>query len=170
MDHVPADATDPGKNFDLPGWLRLHTIEKSQAPLDSVVSELKSQGVTSIGATGYCYGGQKIRVQPCIPNAISVAVCSHPSFLNAPDDLEKYKETLKAPLLINTCTVDKQFPHSAQEKADEIFASFEYGYRRVYWEGCTHGFAVRSDINYPKIRAGKEGAFKAAVEWFQMNL
>ncbi|KAF8991565.1 alpha/beta-hydrolase [Cyathus striatus] len=168
-DPVPADAMDPGKNFDLPGWLRLHTIEKSQAPLDSVVSELKSQGITSIGATGYCYGGRFV-FNLAFQNAISVAVCSHPSFLKAPDDLKKYKETSKEPLLINTCTVDQQFPHSAQEKADEIFAPFEYGYRRVYWEGCTHGFAVRGDMNDPKVKAGKESSFKAAVEWFQTNL
>ncbi|KAF8987854.1 dienelactone hydrolase [Cyathus striatus] len=167
-DPVPADALNPGSDFDLMGWLKNHGVEKSRGPLEVVVSELKSQGIT-IGATGYCYGGRFV-FDFAFKNDISVAVCSHPSFLKAPDDLEKYKDTSKAPLLLNTCTIDEQFPHSAQEMADKILASFEPGYRKEYWEGCQHGFAVRGDMSDPKVKAGKEGAFKAAVEWFQTNL
>jgi hypothetical protein len=78
----------------------------------------------------------------------------------------------KAPLLINSCTVDQQFPHESQAKADEILGDgkFEPGYKREYFEGCTHGFAVRGDLSDPKVKAGKEGAFKATVEWFQKYL
>lgn len=72
------------------------------------------------------------------------------------------------PLLINSCTVDSQFPIPAQEKADQILGNgkFEPGYKREYFDGCTHGFAVRGDLSDPKVKAGKEGAFKATVEWF----
>lgn len=57
------------------------------------------------------------------------------------------------------------FPLESQAKADEIFGKFEPGYKREYFEGCTHGFAVRGDLSDPKVKAGKEGAFKAAAEW-----
>jgi hypothetical protein len=60
------------------------------------------------------------------------------------------------------------FPAEAQAKADEILGGgkFKPGYKREYWEGCTHGFGVRGDLSNPKVKAGKEGAFNAAVKWF----
>ena len=38
------------------------------------------------------------------------------------------------------------FPKSAGEAADKKFANFAPGYRRTYYEGVSHGFAVRGDI------------------------
>jgi len=71
--------------------------------------------------------------------------------------------------LINSCTVDQQFPLDAQAVADKVFGDgkFAPGYKREYFDGCTHGFAVRGDMSDPKVKAGKEGAFKAAVEWLK---
>ncbi|KAJ7124351.1 hypothetical protein C8R44DRAFT_734851 [Mycena epipterygia] len=65
------------------------------------------------------------------------------SLIQVPADLEKYVATAKAPLLINSCEVDPQFPTEKQAAADKIFAGFAPGYKRLYFEGCTHGFAVR---------------------------
>ena len=81
---------------------------------------------------------------------------------------QKYASTVKAPLLINSCEVDSRFPKEAQKIADEILGGgkFAPGYKREYFEGCTHGFAVRGDLSDPKVKAGKEGSFKAAAEWF----
>ena len=80
------------------------------------------------------------------------------------------------------------FPHEAQAKADEIFeGKFAPGYKRTYWEGCTHGFTVRGDMvsaictmsalclltplqSDPKVKAGKEGAFTANVEFLIAHL
>ncbi len=64
------------------------------------------------------------------------------------DCSQKYAEVSKAPLLINSCTVDQMFPLEASAKADEILGGgkFAPGYERTYWEGCTHGFAVRGDL------------------------
>ena len=61
--------------------------------------------------------------------------------------MKEYFEKAKAPLLINSCEVDNAFPQDAQKVADEIFkGKFAPGYERTYWEGCTHGFAVRGDL------------------------
>lgn len=83
---------------------------------------------------------------------------------------QKYVSTSKAPLLINSCTVDTQFPIEAQAQADTVFANFGPGYKREYFDGCTHGFAVRGDLSDPKVKAGKEGAFTSAVEFFIKHL
>ncbi|KAF8998492.1 chlorocatechol-degradation protein [Cyathus striatus] len=167
-DYVPADAMH-GKNFDGSAWLKRHGPAQIQPPLDNVISALKLQGVTIFGAAGYCMGA-RYALNLAFKNIISVAVCSHPSLIKVPSDFEIYKSTSKAPLLINSCTIDEWFPPHAQEKADEVMRSFKPGYKREYWEGCTHGFAVRGDMSDSKVKAGKEGAFNAAVAWFRAKL
>ena len=54
-------------------------------------------------------------------------------------------------------------------KADEILGGgkFAPGYKREYFEGYSHVFAVRGDMSDPKVKAGKEGAFKVAVAWIK---
>jgi len=167
-DHAPADALIPGSTstFKLADWLPNHTQEKTRPTLNKVVEALKSAGVTDLAATGYCFGG-RYTFDLAFENVIKVAVVSHPSFLKVPDDLEKYVATSKAPLIINSCTFDQAFPLEASAKADEIFREFAPGYKREYFEGCSHGFAVRGDLSDPKVKAGKEGSFKASVEWIK---
>ncbi|KAH7890858.1 hypothetical protein F5I97DRAFT_1798743, partial [Phlebopus sp. FC_14] len=101
-------------------------------------------------------------------DVIKVAVIAHPSLLKVPEDFEKYKSTAKAPLLVNSCTTDRKFPLEAQGQADAILGGglFAPGYKREHFEGCTHSFAVRGDMSDPKVKAGKEGAFKATVQFF----
>ena len=38
------------------------------------------------------------------------------------------------------------FPKSFAEAADKKFEGFAPGYRRTYYEGASHGFAVRGDV------------------------
>ena len=96
---------------------------------------------------------------------IAVSANAHPSLLT-PEDLDKYAKEAEAPLLINTCETDPQFPKEKQEHADKVLAGFAAGYSRPYFPGATHGFAVRGDLSIPEVKAAKEGAFKNTVEWF----
>ncbi|EIN09463.1 alpha/beta-hydrolase [Punctularia strigosozonata HHB-11173 SS5] len=156
--------------FTINDWFANHGPDKTRPPLDKVINALKTQGVTIFGATGYCLGA-RYAFDLAFENIPKAVVVNHPSLLE-PSDLEKYFSVSKAPLLINSCEVDQMFPAEKQAKADEIFGNgkFAPGYTRLYWEGCTHGFAVRGDVSDPKVKAGKEGAFKAAVEFFIKNL
>jgi len=169
-DAIPHDIMDWGK-FDIGAWFVNHGQDKTRPPLDSVIAALKGQGVTRFGATGYCFGG-RYTFDLAFEGIIQCSVVAHPSLLKIPEDLEKYASTAQAPLLINSCTVDKQFPLEAQAKADEILGGgkFTPGYKREYFEGCEHGFAVRGDLSNEKVKAGKEGAFKASVEFFLQHL
>ena len=134
--------------------------------IDNVIHELKEKGITDFAAVGFCFGARYV-FDLAFDGEIKAAAVSHPSLLVVPDDLHKYKET-GIPLLINSCEVDQAYPPEAQKLGDEILgdgkASAEK-YERLYWAGCTHGFAVRGDISNPQVKAGKEGAFKAMVEW-----
>jgi len=169
-DPIPLEEMQKG-TFDIMKWFQSHGTEQTTAPLMKVIEGLKEKGVTKFGATGYCFGGRYV-FNLAFENNIHVAVVAHPSLLKFPDDLEKYLSSSKAPLLMNSCTTDSQFPIDKQALADQILGDgkFAPGYVREYWEGCTHGFSVRGDMKDPKVKAGKEGAFKASVEFFIKHL
>lgn len=83
-------------------------------------------------------------------NVIKVGVVSHPSLLELPKDLEKLFDMSQAPLLINSCDIDEQFPAESCAFADKLLGEGKYtpGYKRVHWEGCTHGFAVSHSVTW----------------------
>jgi len=157
--------------FNRDEWMSKHTPEQTRPYLDKVISALKEQGVTDFGIAGYCFGAPYCFALAFegIAKAVMVA---HPSRLQVPGDFEKYLAVSKAPLLINSCEVDAAFNQEAQARADEILGGgkFKPGYERLYWEGCRHGFAVRGDMSDPKVKTGKEGAFKSSVEFFKKHL
>jgi hypothetical protein len=105
--------------------------------------------------------------------------------------LQKLKAQSHNPIFINSCETDQQFPPEKAKYApqacvlccpcshqcacritDELLGNGQYkaGYERAYFAGCTHGFAVRGDMSKPEVKAGKEGAFKNAVEFFIKHL
>ncbi|KAI0077963.1 alpha/beta-hydrolase [Panus rudis PR-1116 ss-1] len=171
-DPIPPDALNPGSTYDLGAWLAKHDVPTTVHPvLDKVIAALKEAGVTKFGTTGYCFGARPA-FNYAIENITHVTVVAHPSLLNVPEDIEAYKAKSKAPLLINACEVDQMFPIPAKDKTVEILGDgkFAPGFELTYWEGCTHGFAVRGDMSDPKVKAGKEGAFKASVEFLIKHL
>jgi len=166
-DAIPADAMGPGKNFDIGAWFgNNHGQEGTRPILDAVIKALKEQGITAFGATGYCFGG-RYAVDLALENITKAIVISHPSLLEVPGDFEKLKAQSNNPILINSCEEDGMFPPEKQKITDELLGNGQYkpGYVREYFPGCSHGFAVRGDLSKPEVKAGKEGAFKAAVEF-----
>jgi len=168
----PVSEADMGSpDFNLGKWFVNHGQDKTRPVLDGVISALKEQGVTSFAAVGYCFGGRYV-FDLAFENIIKVAATAHPSMLQVPADLEKLLATSKAPLLINAAEVDQQYPVESQAKGDEILGGGKYkpGYEKIFWPGTTHGFAVRGDLSKPEVKAAKEGAFKATVEFFIKHL
>lgn len=79
----------------------------------------------------------------------------------------------EAPLLINACEFDTLFTLEEQAVADKILGGgkqFTDKYRREYFAGCTHGFAVRGDLTDPVVKRAKEDAFKAAIVFLKKYL
>ncbi|KAI1793482.1 alpha/beta-hydrolase [Ganoderma leucocontextum] len=168
---APINAFSPGVTFDIGAWIGRHPPTRANVIVHAVIDALKAEGVTKFGSLGYCYGG-RLCFDLAFTGDVHVVATSHPSLLQAPADLQKYFEVAKAPLLINAAEVDQQFPAESRKAADEIFGDgkFAPGYSQTYWPGCIHGFAVRGDLSKPEVKAGKEGAFKASVEWLQKYL
>ncbi|KAJ7672884.1 hypothetical protein B0H17DRAFT_1243238, partial [Mycena rosella] len=168
-DGLPADIMKTPGLLDLLKWLSTHGTADTRPLLDSVIVALKADGVTSFGATGYCFGGRYVFDFP-FDGIVSAASVAHPRSSRSPQISRfKYVAVVMAPLLINSCENDWQFPLEAQAQAEKIFAGFQ-GYKREFFEGCTHGFAVRGDFSDVKVRAGKEGAFKATIAWILQHM
>ncbi|KAG6374765.1 dienelactone hydrolase [Boletus reticuloceps] len=165
-DPAPLDAMETG-TFNLSAWLSKHGTDVTRPRIDNVIATLKHQGIMEFAATGYCFSARYV-FDLAFDGIIKVAAVSHPSLLKIPEDLHKFKQT-KVPLLINSCEIDQVFSTDSQAQADAILGGGLIKtdlYRREYFDGCTHGFAVRGDMSNPKVKAGKEGAFKAIVEFF----
>ncbi|KAF8449342.1 hypothetical protein L210DRAFT_3640930 [Boletus edulis BED1] len=166
-DPAPVDAMEASTC----AWLSKHGTDVTRPRIDNVIATLKHQGIKEFAATGYiasvCIQSARYVFDLAFDGIIKVAAVSHPSLLKIPEDLHKFKQT-KVPLLINSCEIDQVFPIDSQAQADVILGGGLTKtdlYRREYFDGCTHGFAVRGDMSNPKVKAGKEGAFKAIV-WF----
>ncbi|KAL5492295.1 hypothetical protein ACEPAI_3742 [Sanghuangporus weigelae] len=158
-------------SFDFPSWLAKHGAEQTRPPLDKVIAALKEKGVTSFGATGYCFGARYV-FDLAFDGVIKAAVVSHPSLLQVPEDLEKFKAT-GVPLFINSCETDQMYPAESQKLGDEILGGGKTeteNYKRAYFPKCVHGFAVRGDLSIPEVKFGKEQAFVNAVQWFKAKL
>jgi dienelactone hydrolase len=172
-DFIPESVLTPEGRaaFDADAWKARHGRESCRPPIDKVMAALKEGGVVHFGASGYCFGARYV-FDLAFEKAIKVSIVSHPSMLECPADLEKYAANSEAPLLVNSCTVDPEFPHEAQAQADEILGGgkFAPGYKREYFEGCTHGFTVRGDMRDPKVKAGMEGSFTSTVHWLNKYL
>ncbi|THU88607.1 dienelactone hydrolase endo-1,3,1,4-beta-D-glucanase [Dendrothele bispora CBS 962.96] len=169
-DVVPPDALH-AHTFDTQAWLARHGPEQTRPPLDAVITALKNDGINTLGATGYCFGA-KYALELGVENQLKVCVMSHPGGVKIPDDMERYFSNSRAPLLVNSCEVDRLFTLEVCAEVDNLFGSgkFAPGYKRDHFEGCEHGFAVRGDMNNPQVKAGKEGAFKATLMWVKRFL
>nr|GAT47358.1 predicted protein [Mycena chlorophos] len=158
--------------FDWMAWLPNHGAAQTRPLIDAVLTALHTSGISSSGiaCAGYCFGA-RFTLDLAFDNLIAVAAIAHPSRLSlGPDavDMNKYRTVAKAPLLINGCEHDPVFPPADQEITDSILGDgkFAPGYKRVYWAGCAHGFAIRGDLKDEGIRKAKEGALKETLEWF----
>ncbi|KAH9940882.1 alpha/beta-hydrolase [Epithele typhae] len=168
-DAIPPDALEPGSTFDIQTWFGSHAPDGATEIVRKVIAALKEQGVTKFGSLGYCYGA-RVCFNLAFNNEVQAVAAAHPSLLKFPDDFEKYIASSQAPLLINSCEFDTMFPLENAPKVDGLFASFGPGYKRTYYQGCTHGFAVRGDMSKPEIKAGKEGAFTESVKFMLEKL
>ncbi|KZW01097.1 alpha/beta-hydrolase [Exidia glandulosa HHB12029] len=167
-DPIPAEFP---AGFDRDAWRSRHTPEITRATLDKAIAGLKERGITTFAATGYCFGA-RFSFALAQENVASVISVAHASGIDITKDFDILLGQSKAPVQIHSCEVDSAFPAEACAVADEKLGGGKYapGYDRQHWMGCTHGFAVRGDLSKPLVKAGKEGAFKGAVEWFQKYL
>ncbi|KAI5896799.1 alpha/beta-hydrolase [Schizophyllum commune H4-8] len=124
---------------------------------------------THVGAVGYCYGGS-VLYQVAATKLIESAVIAHPGGYKD-DQLKAIRVPVSWALAEDDDNIkQKQIDHAealfAERKGKDNYVDYEF---KVY-PGTAHGFAARPNLAYPEVKAGFEGAFEQAVQWFKKTL
>ncbi|KAF5001138.1 hypothetical protein FGRMN_1249 [Fusarium graminum] len=158
------------EGFNIMEWFEKGTDGNNPhtpAQVDPIVVEtikaLKEQGITKIGAVGYCFGGKYVVRN--YKEGISVGYVAHPSFVEE-DELR----AIGGPLSIAAAQTDSIFPAKLRHRSEEILIETGKPFQINLFSGVEHGFAVRGDANNRTVQFAKEQAFYQAVQWFDEHL
>ncbi|XP_019164578.1 PREDICTED: endo-1,3;1,4-beta-D-glucanase-like [Ipomoea nil] len=142
-------------------WIQGHGTDKGFEDAKSVIAALKSKGISSIGAAGYCWGA-KVVVQLAQSGYIQAAVLLHPSFVNV-DDIKE----VKAPTAILGAEIDKMSPPELVKQFEEILSSKPEveSFVKIF-PGVAHGWSVRYSVEDGKAVQSAEEAYQDMLNWF----
>ncbi|ONK73720.1 uncharacterized protein A4U43_C04F34560 [Asparagus officinalis] len=154
--YVPDNAERP-----LPVWIQSHKTDKAYEDAKSVISALRSKGITAMGAAGYCWGA-KVVVELAKTPDIQAGVMLHPSFVTV-DDIKD----VKCPMAVLGAERDHVSPPELVKQFEEILAaksevdSFVKIFPRV-----AHGWSVRYKEDDEFAAKSAEEALENMLGWF----
>ncbi|GAB4843476.1 hypothetical protein Ancab_013437 [Ancistrocladus abbreviatus] len=155
----PVKVDDP--NFDREAWKRRHVPGKGCEDARSVIAELRSRGVSCIGAAGFCWGGVVV-VKLAKFDDIQAGVVLHPGHLSI-DDIHK----VKVPLSILGAEIDHASPPEQLKQFGEILAAKSGidSYVKIF-PGVSHGWSVRYNLEDESAVKSAEEAQSDMLDWF----
>lgn len=146
-------------------WIKNHGSEKGFEDAVKVIDVLKSRGITSIGAGGFCWGA-KVVVELAKGVDIKAGVLLHPSFVTV-DDIK----AVKVPIAILGAELDSISPPELVKQFEAILSekSEVDSFVNIY-PGVAHGWTVRYDEKDQVAVTNAEVAHKKMLEWFEKHL
>ncbi|KAK6930038.1 Dienelactone hydrolase [Dillenia turbinata] len=155
----PADFTNP--QFNLEGWLALHTLEKGYEDAKLVIQALKSKGLSAIGAAGFCWGALVV-AKIAVSEDIQAAVLLHPGYIT----VEEISQ-VKVPMAILGAEIDQSFPPELVKQYEEILSTKckVDSFGRVY-PGVAHGWTMRYNEEDEFSVKSAEEAHEDMLNWF----
>ncbi|CAM8915112.1 unnamed protein product [Rhodiola kirilowii] len=161
-DFLHGDPYDPSNSERaLKVWIKDHGTDKGFEDAKSVIEALKSKGVTTIGASGYCWGA-KVVTELAKYGHIQAAVLCHPSFVTV-DDIK----AVKAPIAILGAEVDQMSPPELVKQFEEVLKSKPEVESLVkIYPGVSHGWTVRYNVEDAAAVKSAEEAHADTLEWF----
>ncbi|KAJ6366361.1 hypothetical protein OIU77_002862 [Salix suchowensis] len=155
----PVDLSRPG--FDVEAWKKLHNTDKGQEDAKSVIATLKSKGVNSIGAAGFCWGGN-VAVKLANSYDIQAAVILHPG----PLTIDEIKE-VKIPIAVLGAEADHLSPPEQLKEFGEILsAKSQLASLVKIFPGVGHGWTVRYNVEDESAVKSAEEAHRDMLQWF----
>ncbi|GAA0142117.1 hydrolase [Lithospermum erythrorhizon] len=165
-DFLNGDPHDP-KNAEKPllEWIKSHSPEHAVEDAKSVIAALKSQGITAVGAAGFCWGA-KVVVHLGKSDDIQAGVLLHPSLCTI-DDIKE----LKTPIAVLGAEIDHISPPALLKQFEEILSSKPEvdGYVKIF-PGVAHGWTVRYNMEDENAVKAAEEAHKDMLDWFTKYL
>lgn len=139
-------------------WIKDHGTDKGFEDTKPVIQALKSKGISTIGAAGFCWGG-KVAVELAKCELVQAAVLLHPSFVTL-DDIKG----VKVPIAVLGAEIDQMSTPELLKQFEEVLAAKPEvdGFVKVY-PRTTHGWTVRYK---DEEKAAAEEAHVDMVQWF----
>ncbi|XBJ10365.1 hypothetical protein VPH35_015243 [Triticum aestivum] len=159
--YVPENADRP-----IQVWLKEHAPGKAFEEAKPVIAALKEQGVSTVGAAGYCWGAKGV-AELAKANEIQAAVMSHPSFVTV-DDIKE----VKCPIAILGAETDKTSPPELVKQFEQVLSSSNSGIAHFVkiFPGVSHGWTVRYKSEDAGAVKSAEEALSDMIDWFNKNL
>jgi dienelactone hydrolase len=70
------------------------------------------------------------------------------------------------PIFLSCAEIDQTFPKDLRRRALDILDEGKKTYNVQLFQGVSHGFALRADLDDPWQRYTKEASFQGILEWF----
>ncbi|XP_065860106.1 endo-1,3;1,4-beta-D-glucanase-like [Euphorbia lathyris] len=155
----PVNLSNP--EFDGDTWLKNHDTAKGCEDCKGVIGELKSRGISAIGAAGFCWGGMLVvKLASC--HEIQAAVILHPGWITAEEI-----HGVKVPTAILGAEIDQVSPPELMKQFGQILAQkFQLESYVKIFPGVVHGWTVRYDEEDDLAVKSAEEAHSHMLDWF----
>ena len=158
---------------DMVGWIAQTTWGSIAPDFDALMAYFAGQGVTSVGAIGFCWGAWSFAKAASEGVSLRGCVACHPSV-----KLEEYAfksdqakmmsaASATCPILLLNAGNDCQRGLPGGDLADIVTAGG--GGSHVYPD-MSHGWVTRGDVSDEKVKRDVEDAMTKAVEFFGSKL
>ncbi|XP_030451692.2 endo-1,3;1,4-beta-D-glucanase-like [Syzygium oleosum] len=146
-------------------WRQSHGTDKGSEDAIRVVSALRNEGVSAIGAAGFCWGA-KVVVELGKSDHVQAAVLLHPSRVTV-DDIKE----VKAPIAVLGAEYDKMSPPELLKQFEEILSAKPEvdAYVKIF-AGVEHGWTVRYKEEDEAVVKSAEEAHKDMLDWLTKHL
>jgi len=147
-------------------WTLKHKESVVLPLMDAVLGDLRSNGVTKIGAIGYCWGGKySVLLGGREFYGIQAAVQCHPSMLK-----KEVVAKLRVPSLWNCAEEDPMFTPKLRKQSEEILKKNRIPHEFIDYPGTLHGFAVRGDVKDEKLKMAVDRTITESSKFFRTIL
>ncbi|OIW18448.1 hypothetical protein TanjilG_13200 [Lupinus angustifolius] len=163
FDGEPYNPQNPDRPFPL--WIKDHKQDKGFEAAKPIIEDLKRQGVSTIGAAGFCWGG-KVVVELSKSRLIQAAVHLHPSFVTV-DDIQG----VDIPTAILGAEIDSISPPELIKQFEEVLAAKSEvdSYVKIFPK-VAHGWTVRYNTEDTEAVKAAEESHQILLDWFAKHL
>ena len=100
----------------------------------------------------------------------SQGICTAGAFAHPTALKESHFSNLTAPLLLSCAEIDQSFPTELRNRAVDIMIQEKKKFQVQLFQGVSHGFAVRGNMENTWEKYTKEQSFQGMVDWFDLWL
>ncbi|PSR94798.1 Endo-1,3 like [Actinidia chinensis var. chinensis] len=161
-DFFNGDYFDPANaEWPLELWVQSHGTDKGFEEAKQVVAALESNGVSAIGAAGFCWGA-KVVVELSKFDYIQAAVLLHPALVKIDD----FKE-VKVPIAVLGAELDQISPPALLKQFNVVLSSKPEvkSYVKIF-PGVKHGWSIRYRVDRQMEAKSAEEAHQEMLNWF----